>query len=109
MDGIVYKCKVMYPPDYGMSAEEPASANLTVQGLCDKVKTEFLEKAGINAATFEPVKYKSQDMTGEKYFVKVNIGDQYYHLKIYDPHTPEKPTLMGFQDGKTEKDEIEYF
>ncbi|XP_075707368.1 stefin-C-like [Rhinoderma darwinii] len=94
----------------GFSDEKPADAE--VEDVVNSVKCEFLKKSGVNAKTFQAVKYISQVVAGTNYLVKVRLGkDQFCHLSIFAPlpYTKEKPQLKSFQLNKTEKDEITTF
>ncbi|XP_073526970.1 leukocyte cysteine proteinase inhibitor 1-like [Phyllobates terribilis] len=93
----------------GFGAEKPADAE--VQDVCKKVKAQFLKQSGKNAAKFVALVYKSQVVAGKNYLVKVDIGDQFCHLKIFVPlpHTGEDPELLGWQCGKTKNDAITSF
>ncbi|XP_075707133.1 cystatin-A1-like [Rhinoderma darwinii] len=112
MDGGYNTGGVVNPPRLvgGLSKEKPADPE--AQDVVNSVESEFLKKSGVNAKTFQAVKYRSQVVAGKNYFVKVRLGkDQFCHLRIFAPltYTNNKPQLKSFQLKKTEKDEITYF
>ncbi|XP_069801326.1 cystatin-A-like [Dendropsophus ebraccatus] len=91
----------------GIGDEKPADSK--IQGLCDKVKSEFEKKSGTNAAEFKAKKYASQVVAGTNYYIKVSTGDGHYcHIKIYEPLRGE-PEITGFQLNKSEHDAIHFF
>ncbi|XP_073526974.1 cystatin-A2-like [Phyllobates terribilis] len=99
----------MNPEDVvgGIGAEKPADAE--VQDVCKKVKPQFIKQSGKNADTFQLLSYKTQVVSGKNYFVKVDIGDDFCHLKISAPHSGKDPELLGWQCGKTKNDAITSF
>ncbi|XP_069616619.1 cystatin-A1-like [Ranitomeya imitator] len=93
----------------GFGPEEPADAH--VQAASDKVKAQFVKESGINAGKFKALSYISQVVAGTIYIVKVFVGDQCCHVKIFVPlpYTGKQPELMGFQSGKTKEESITVF
>ncbi|XP_073524771.1 leukocyte cysteine proteinase inhibitor 1-like [Phyllobates terribilis] len=93
----------------GFGPEKPA--NEEAQAACDSVKAQFLKQSGKNAAKFVVWRFRSQVVAGTNYLVKVDIGDDFCHLKIFVPlpHTGEDPELLGWQCGKTKNDAITSF
>ncbi|KAM4047166.1 cystatin-A-like isoform 1-T4 [Anomaloglossus baeobatrachus] len=93
----------------GFGEEQPADEG--TQAACDKVKAEFIQRSGYNATKFKALLYIYQIVAATIYVVKVDIGGQCCHLKIFVPpsHTGEEPALLGWQCGKTETQAITYF
>ncbi|OCT91399.1 cystatin-B [Xenopus laevis] len=94
----------------GTGAQKVADAE--VQEICDKVKAEFLEKSGVNTSLFKAVSYKTQQVAGTNYFIKVNIGDdKCVHIRVYRIVGEQMEALRfdSFLLDKTMEEEIVYF
>jgi len=93
----------------GLSEER--SADNDVQELIEKVREAAEEKAGKSFAQYTAVSYSTQVVAGTNYFVKVNVGGEHVHLRVFVPlpYTRKEPALTSLQLGKTEEDPIVYF
>ncbi|XP_073433123.1 cystatin-A-like [Dendrobates tinctorius] len=93
----------------GFGPEKPA--NERIQAACDWVRNEFQYQSGINAGEFTALVYRLQVVAGYNYIVKVAIGGQFCHVKIFEPlsNAAEEPKLLGFQCGKTKEETIAVF
>ncbi|XP_062598471.1 cystatin-B-like [Saccostrea cucullata] len=93
----------------GTSDCKPADAE--IQSIINEVKGAVEDKVGRKLDTYTPVSYKTQVVAGTNYFVKVNIGDEHIHLRIFAPlpHTNQPKELSDLQRGKTAEDELAYF
>nr|XP_022304750.1 cystatin-A-like isoform X2 [Crassostrea virginica] len=93
----------------GLTELKPADAEILA--ITIEVKDAVEEKVGKKLETYSPVSYKTQVVAGINYFVKVNVGDEYLHLRIFAPLpcTGNPKELTDLQTGKTAEDEIIYF
>ncbi|XP_056013774.1 cystatin-B-like [Ostrea edulis] len=93
----------------GTSASKPADAD--IQAIVDEVKGAVENKLGNKLDKYDAVSYKTQVVAGTNYFVKVNIGDEHLHLRIFAPlpHTGASKELSDMQRGKTAENDLEYF
>ncbi|XP_013391799.1 stefin-C-like [Lingula anatina] len=92
-------------------ASEVKDADADIQKIVDGVKAELEGKVGKNFTECKAISYRSQVVAGTNYFVKVQVGDEYIHVRIFVPlpHTGEAPSVHSFQAGKSAADPIEYF
>uniref|UniRef100_A0A8C5P6S1 Cystatin domain-containing protein n=1 Tax=Leptobrachium leishanense TaxID=445787 RepID=A0A8C5P6S1_9ANUR len=86
-------------------------ATSEVQALCDQVKVEVEQKCEKNFTKFVAICYKTQVVCGTNYFVKIDTGVGFIHVRIYValPHTKQPPSFDGVQQDKTREDEIHHF
>ena len=68
-------------------------------------------QAGRNFTDFIAVHYRSQEVAGTNYFVKVHTGDEkYIHVRIYEPLPGRGDTsLHSIQNDKAKEEEVQYF
>ncbi|XP_030059833.1 cystatin-A isoform X1 [Microcaecilia unicolor] len=93
----------------GTGAVRPATPE--IQALLDQIKPEYEAKTGKCPPKFKAVEYKSQVVAGTNYFVKVDTGDEFVHVRIFQSlsHDGKKLSLDSYQTNKTQHDEICYF
>ncbi|XP_040517478.1 cystatin-A [Gallus gallus] len=93
----------------GLSDPKPATPE--VQHLADQVKPQLESRENKTYQTFTAIIYRTQVVAGTNYFIKVQISDEYIHLKIFQPlpHENQHPSLTGYQTGKTRDDPLVYF
>ena len=85
-----------------------------VAKLSSKIKTSAAAAMGSNDAglfendSVDALAYKSQVVAGTNYFVRVRIGNTFFHVRIYEGFqgVPEVTRVVG---PKSETDPIEYF
>eukprot|EP00164_Ancoracysta_twista_P000014 GFYU01000019.1.p2 GENE.GFYU01000019.1~~GFYU01000019.1.p2 ORF type:complete len:101 (-),score=34.48 GFYU01000019.1:69-371(-) len=82
-----------------------------VKSMIMALQTDVETKAGKSFAKFEPTHFASQVVAGVNYFVKVNVGEDFLHLRVFKPlpHTGEAPQLHSFQEAKTLEDPLSHF
>ncbi|XP_071955942.1 cystatin-A2-like [Antedon mediterranea] len=90
----------------GMKGAEVATAE--IQGFIDKVREEAEKEVGRSFEKYEAKVYATQLVNGVNYFVKVNTGSNYVHMRLYKPFQGDV-SFVTFQDNKTESDELAYF
>ena len=85
-----------------------AGGHSAVAAVDDEIKETLMgfkaaieAKAGKSFDTFEPVKYTKQVVAGMIYHVKVNVGTDHIHARVYQPlpHTGEGPECQNFIEG----------
>ncbi|XP_068935728.1 cystatin-A5-like isoform X1 [Petaurus breviceps papuanus] len=94
----------------GLSETKPATPE--IQKIVDEVKPQFEEKTKEKYDSLKVIEYRRQTVAGNMYYVKVHLGgDQYAHLKIYEPlpQTNKPIELSDYQTCKTKEDDITYF
>ena len=66
------------------------------------------EKAGKSFETFEPVKYTKQVVAGMVYHVKINVGGEHIHARVYQPlpHTGQPAECQDLVQGQTADSEM---
>lgn len=82
-----------------------------VQGICDTVKSEILQKVGSESTPeFRLVGFRTQVVAGTNYFVNIDVGGANLHARIFQalPHTGAGPEVVAVKQ-KTAADELEYF
>ncbi|XP_048767898.1 cilia- and flagella-associated protein 251-like [Ostrea edulis] len=86
---------------------QTTTANDQVKALAGKLKAEVEKEYGKELETFEAVSFRQQAVAGKLYFIKVNVGDEYIHLRVYDPipKESEKAAASASSDQKTESAE----
>nr|AEF33385.1 cystatin B-like protein [Crassostrea ariakensis] len=86
-------------------------ADSEIQASIEEVREDVETNVGNKLDTYDAVSYKTQIVAGTNYFVKVNAGDEYLHLRIFAPLpcTGDPKELTDLQRGKTAEDEITYF
>ncbi|XP_077079502.1 cystatin-B-like [Siphateles boraxobius] len=90
---------------------EVKKATAEVQKICDEVKPAAEKKTGKTFTVFTAVSYTAQIVAGTNYFIKVDVGGDFVHLRVHRalPHAGEKLQLHGIQTSKSQQDAIEYF
>ncbi|XP_019647794.1 PREDICTED: cystatin-B-like [Branchiostoma belcheri] len=92
-------------------AKEPEAATEEIQAICDEVKAEVEEQAGVKYETFRATTFSSQVVAGTNYFIKVDVGgEKFVHLRVFKglPHAPGlKVSAVQLDKGK--EDPIGYF
>eukprot|EP00276_Gloeochaete_wittrockiana_P014727 CAMPEP_0184346588 /NCGR_PEP_ID=MMETSP1089-20130417/14823_1 /TAXON_ID=38269 ORGANISM="Gloeochaete wittrockiana, Strain SAG46.84" /NCGR_SAMPLE_ID=MMETSP1089 /ASSEMBLY_ACC=CAM_ASM_000445 /LENGTH=93 /DNA_ID=CAMNT_0026677317 /DNA_START=39 /DNA_END=320 /DNA_ORIENTATION=+ len=90
----------------GLKEAQPADA--VAQEVIDAIKADAENQVGRQFATYQAVSYATQVVAGTNYFVKVNTGDNFVHLRVYKD-LAGATSLHSFQDNKTAEDAIAYF
>jgi len=91
---------------------ELKEANAEVQNICDQVKGQAEVKAQTTFRQFEAKCYKTQDVAGTNYFIKVHVGrNSYVHIRVYQtlPYAGSTLELTAIKTGMKEGDPIDYF
>ncbi|OWF48255.1 cystatin-B-like [Mizuhopecten yessoensis] len=91
---------------------EVKSADEETQNIADQIRGEVQTKIGKVFPQFKVVQYKTQMVAGVNYFMKIAVeDDKYIHIRVFKPlpHTGEEPSLISFQEEKTQDDPISYF
>ncbi|KAK3738652.1 hypothetical protein QZH41_014241, partial [Actinostola sp. cb2023] len=75
------------------------------------VKDDVQAKAGKPFSKFDATHYATQVVAGTNYFIKVDVGDSFVHIRVYLtlPHAGSTLELSAVQVGKTKDDPIVYF
>ncbi|XP_074478096.1 cystatin-B-like [Sebastes fasciatus] len=87
----------------------PAEADKDIQKLCDSVKVQAEKLAGKTYDVFTAIRYRSQLVNGNIYFIKVHVGgEDYVHLRVFKglPCDGGNIELSAMQQNKTLKDPI---
>ncbi|NXY83377.1 CYTB protein, partial [Alcedo cyanopectus] len=76
-----------------------------------QVKPQFESRENRTYDMFKAIIYKTQVVAGVNYFIKVQVSDEYVHLRVFQslPGLNEGPSLVSFQTGKTRDDPLTYF
>uniref|UniRef100_A0A8C5YG81 Cystatin domain-containing protein n=1 Tax=Microcebus murinus TaxID=30608 RepID=A0A8C5YG81_MICMU len=91
----------------GLSDAKPATAE--IQKIADKVKPQLEEKTNETYEEFEAIEYKSQVVSGIKYYIKVHVGKgRYIHMQVIDGVSRHNQDLelSGYQTDKCKEDEL---
>ncbi|XP_008101925.1 cystatin-A [Anolis carolinensis] len=93
----------------GLSEVKPATPE--IQEMVDQTKGEIEKKENKTYSIFKAIEYRTQLVSGTNYFIKVDGGKEYLHVRIYKPlpQSGEKPSLTSYQTGKTASDPLIYF
>ncbi|XP_067674168.1 cystatin-B-like [Haliotis asinina] len=93
----------------GASEEKVATEN--EQNLCDKVKSDLESQTKKTFTTYTAISYRTQVVAGTNYFIKVDVGDEHYHLRIFVPlpYTQNPASLDAYEAGHTAESELSYF
>lgn len=81
-----------------------------VQGLVDQLKAEICSELGGKEAGLglKATHFKTQVVAGTNFFVRVKLGEEVAHLRIYK-HFSGSLQLAGVKRGVGVDDEIQYF
>ena len=86
-----------------------------VKDVDDEIKDTLLafkasieEKAATTFETFVPVKYTKQVVAGMIYHIKVNVGNEFIHARVFQPlpHTGEPAQCQAVLPGQTADSEM---
>ncbi|XP_024136005.2 cystatin-B [Oryzias melastigma] len=91
---------------------EAKDADDSIQKICDKTKACAEKKAGVDFSLFTAIIYKTQNVPGMNYFIKVHVGgDVYTHIRVHQnlPCEGGELELNNIQYPRTLSDPIEYF
>ncbi|XP_072354269.1 cystatin-B-like [Scyliorhinus torazame] len=93
--------------------DKTSAVTSEIQAIVRSLKPEVEEKIGRSLAVYHAISYRSQVVAGTNYFVKVVVddGDEYIHLRVFQPlpNSGDKLSLASYETGKKLFDEIEYF
>ncbi|XP_064206811.1 cystatin-B-like [Anguilla rostrata] len=93
-------------------AAPPKDATPEVQKICDEVKAQSEEKAGMKFNKFKAKTFTSQVVAGTNYFIKVEVdGNKYVHLCVHKPlpHENKPLTLLRQETDKLDHETIGFF
>ncbi|XP_061176135.1 probable serine/threonine-protein kinase kinX [Saccostrea echinata] len=77
--------------------------NEEVKALAEKFKADVEKEFGTELDTFEAVSFRKQVVAANLYFIKVKVGDEYAHIRIYDPiPKPSDKAVVTSSEEKTE-------
>ncbi|XP_062598467.1 protein TonB-like [Saccostrea cucullata] len=73
--------------------QEPTTGELSqttvpceeIKALAEKFKADVEKELGKELDTFDAVSFRKQVVAANVYFIKVKVGDDYAHIRIYDP------------------------
>ncbi|XP_062600302.1 uncharacterized protein LOC134261934 [Saccostrea cucullata] len=73
--------------------QEPTTGELSqtnvpceeIKALAEKFKANVEKELGRELDTFDAVSFRKQVVAANVYFIKVKVGDEYAHIRIYDP------------------------
>mmetsp|Transcript_8395 Transcript_8395/g.16717 ORF Transcript_8395/g.16717 Transcript_8395/m.16717 type:complete len:96 (-) Transcript_8395:2393-2680(-) len=90
----------------GFGAAHPVDDE--VRAVAHSVKAAAETHAGHAFTTYEPHSYKSQVVAGTNFDIKVNVGHEFIHIRVYRPlpHTGQPNQLSQYHGGKTETDQL---
>jgi len=95
----------------GLSQAEPVDAETTE--ICNTVRGEIESKhnSGASFAEYKPVSVSKQVVAGTNFFVKIDVGGEHIHARIFRPlpHTNAGPEVHSVQRGKTLDDPLTHF
>ena len=78
--------------------------------LVAQYKSSAEQLLGRTFSKWEAVSMRTQVVAGVNYFVKVDAGDEFVHLRIYAHfNDASQNQLAGAQGGKTHGSPLEYF
>ena len=68
------------------------------------------EKAGKTYETFKPCKYTKQVVAGMIYHVKINVGTEHIHARVFQPlpHTGAPAECQALVEGQSEESEMSF-
>jgi len=75
-----------------------------VLGLKDAIE----KKAGKQFKVFKPLSYATQVVNGTNYFVKIDVGNEAIHVRIYKP-IRNPPEVVAVKAHQSLTSEITYF
>eukprot|EP01092_Planopodium_desertum_P006976 TRINITY_DN286_c0_g4_i1.p2 TRINITY_DN286_c0_g4~~TRINITY_DN286_c0_g4_i1.p2 ORF type:complete len:111 (+),score=32.22 TRINITY_DN286_c0_g4_i1:46-333(+) len=88
--------------------KEPKPADADAQHAIDAVKAALEAKDGKKYEVFKAVSYTTQTVAGVNYFVKVNVGSEHIHVRVFRDLSSHY-SLHSAQHGKSATDPIVYF
>ncbi|XP_008394456.1 cystatin-A5 [Poecilia reticulata] len=78
---------------------EPRKADEQIQELCNQVKDQVEAKTGKDYIQFTAILYRTQVVAGINYLIKVDVGDSYLHLWLYQDLS-DHVVVMKVQEHK---------
>ncbi|XP_062235731.1 cystatin-B-like [Platichthys flesus] len=96
----------------GGGLSEVFEADGKVELICDMVWNEVEARLRKKYDMFKPKTYRTQDVAGTKYFIKVHVGgEDHLHLSVTLklPCDGGNCVLTNIHEGKTHHDPIEHF
>lgn len=97
------------PPE---DEDDKATDASFITSMMGRLQNEIAAKLGIDQETsgsYQIVDWKWQLVNGRNFFVKVQFGPNYYHLRLFASFDGQTQNLVAYQPGHTATDEIEYF
>ena len=82
--------------------------NDEIKETLNAFKATIEERAEKTFETFEPVKYTKQVVAGMVYHVKINVGTEFIHARVFQPlpHTGEPAQCQAVVQGQTADSEL---
>jgi len=87
---------------------EIRDATPDAQHAADAVKASVEQKLGKSFETYQATKFGTQVVAGTNYFVKVNVGDDHLHLRVYRDLSGNY-SLHSVHKGQTADSHLGYF
>eukprot|EP01112_Ceratiomyxa_fruticulosa_P016896 TRINITY_DN516_c0_g2_i1.p1 TRINITY_DN516_c0_g2~~TRINITY_DN516_c0_g2_i1.p1 ORF type:complete len:115 (+),score=15.78 TRINITY_DN516_c0_g2_i1:228-572(+) len=91
----------------GLSHTKHADAK--VISIAESVRADLESKVNHHFEIFDPISYRTQVVAGKNYFIKVFVGDEYIHIRVFQGLGSTEASLADYQTGHTESDPILYF
>jgi len=90
------------------SVKPSKPADNEIISIAMTTKAEIESKAGRTFTTFKPTEYSTQVVAGINYFVKIDVGGEFIHARIYKD-LKQNLSVNKIQTGKNATDPLEYF